>query len=450
MGVLKLNCGCGNKYLPRENGWVNIDIDKSVRSDLRLDLEHDDLPFPDASVDYVLLQDFLEHLTVQRQSSFLSEVFRVLKPFGEVYIQVPHLRILALRYLGYLDAGMQHKLTTRQFAEAIYSPSENIYATHKWGYDEDSLYAALTKIGFAVSYTRSDGGSNLLASARKPTEWVYIPVGGGLGDVFQVYMSNLDDIPTSNGHASAWFKRLRAIKSKYPWLKVRIMFTSHTQAARDLLNTNPYIDDIVTMAVDGPADRWDYMYSGAANINHLWDYKHFAPDPAKIFLTSDDQSQLAKYKPKGKYIVVHPIARLGCRTVPSPLKYKILIRFLSRLYPVIVLGACEQQDVLQYDFSGNGVINLINKTYVRVAYDLVMNASGFVGVHSSLILGAWYKKIRTVCFVPVYHDDGKTTFADFFASDNPTTWGAKEGFNKTITIRNNEFDISDVVEWFRE
>lgn len=448
MGI-KLNCGCGGNILPKSEGWVNIDINGDIKGvDLVLDLEVEDLPYADNSVEEVILQDFLEHLSKARQIPFLREVLRVLKPTARVFIQVPHLRILALRYLGLLDEGMQHALTADQFADSIYGWSHSVAEMHKWGYDEESLYNVLVGIGFVVRSIGSDGGCNMLAWAYKPTEWVFMPIGGGLGDVFQTYISSYDDIPTTVLHTSVWLRRLRHFKSVYPNVKVRIMLTVADDArkqARQLLETNPYIDDIVDMPYTGPPGRWERTYSGAIYIKALWDYKHFEPDPAEIFLTSDDKDIIKRYTPDGGYIAVHPQARMSGRAVPSPDDYKVIIKSLvDRGWYVIILGI---GDSSIYHVDHPKVINLVGKVNIRVSYTLVMNADGFVGTHSCLILGAWYKEVRSVCLVPEYHDDQETKFVDFFASDNPTTWGAKEDFNKTIIV-DHGVNIESIVSWF--
>lgn len=58
------------------------------------DLERDQLPWPDASMDAITCMHLIEHLT--DLSSLLRESYRVLKPGGKIYLETPHPRSLVL------------------------------------------------------------------------------------------------------------------------------------------------------------------------------------------------------------------------------------------------------------------------------------------------------------------------------------------------------------------
>lgn len=55
------------------------------------------LPFPDASFDRALCLDVLEHLAYEDQPRALAELFRVLRPGGELLVSVPNLAHLQSR-----------------------------------------------------------------------------------------------------------------------------------------------------------------------------------------------------------------------------------------------------------------------------------------------------------------------------------------------------------------
>jgi SAM-dependent methyltransferase len=55
------------------------------------------LPFPDASFDRALCLDVLEHLSYAEQPGALAELFRVLRPGGELLVSVPNLAHLQSR-----------------------------------------------------------------------------------------------------------------------------------------------------------------------------------------------------------------------------------------------------------------------------------------------------------------------------------------------------------------
>lgn len=76
--IRKLNLGCGTKILA---GYENYD--KEVNLDKKL-------KFKDNSIDYILIEDVLEH--VNNPEYTLSELKRILKIGGILEIHVPHYR----------------------------------------------------------------------------------------------------------------------------------------------------------------------------------------------------------------------------------------------------------------------------------------------------------------------------------------------------------------------
>lgn len=78
---VKLNFGCG---LDVKEGFINIDID----SNMKMDMNCFPYPFETDSVDYILCNHVLEHLS--KPTEVISEFFRILKPKGKCKISVPH------------------------------------------------------------------------------------------------------------------------------------------------------------------------------------------------------------------------------------------------------------------------------------------------------------------------------------------------------------------------
>jgi len=74
--MIKINLGCGYRKI---EGLVNIDNRSEVNPDLVCDVLTG-LPFDDDSVDYVLANDFLEHIPNGQTVQVIEEIFRVLKP----------------------------------------------------------------------------------------------------------------------------------------------------------------------------------------------------------------------------------------------------------------------------------------------------------------------------------------------------------------------------------
>ena len=87
--ALKLNLGCGMNLLP---GFINVD--KFGAPDVKHNLETFPWPWPDNSVEHVVMQHVLEHLgqTTETYFKIISELYRICKGGGKIYITVPHPR----------------------------------------------------------------------------------------------------------------------------------------------------------------------------------------------------------------------------------------------------------------------------------------------------------------------------------------------------------------------
>ena len=86
---LKLNLGCGQKKLP---GWVNVDAQPLEDPDVVADLAVGVWPFETSSVDEVLAEHILEHLSSEGFMHFMKELHRVCKPGAKVKVLLPHPR----------------------------------------------------------------------------------------------------------------------------------------------------------------------------------------------------------------------------------------------------------------------------------------------------------------------------------------------------------------------
>ena|SRR3990167_572623 len=90
MENIALNIGSG-KIRPKIDGvlWVNMDIDERVRPDVCRDVLRG-IPFNDNYFDAVLCSHFLEHFGGDDFIFVMSELHRVLKPWGELHILSPY------------------------------------------------------------------------------------------------------------------------------------------------------------------------------------------------------------------------------------------------------------------------------------------------------------------------------------------------------------------------
>lgn len=108
-GKCCLDIGSDNgviSYLLRQRGghWKSADLDgKAVQAIRRLvqtevyQLDGGRTPFATDTFDRVAIVDFLEH--IPDDAGFIREMYRILKPGGELIVNVPHLKVGLLRRL---------------------------------------------------------------------------------------------------------------------------------------------------------------------------------------------------------------------------------------------------------------------------------------------------------------------------------------------------------------
>ena len=124
----KINIGCGTNVL---EGWENYELQPNPLSGIgELDITKP-LPFQDASVDFILIEHVLEHVTGPQAFRFMQEAHRVLCKDGILRICVP--------WLAYLTKEERVGIITLH--------------GHLMVYSNNSLYLMLDTAGFAVVRT---------------------------------------------------------------------------------------------------------------------------------------------------------------------------------------------------------------------------------------------------------------------------------------------------------
>jgi SAM-dependent methyltransferase len=103
-------------YLLRRQGgkWKSADLDEKAVRAIR-DLVHDAVfqidgektPFKDNEFDRVIIVDFLEH--IRTDADFARELFRILKPGGELIVNVPYAKNSFLRTLRHVIGETDEK-----------------------------------------------------------------------------------------------------------------------------------------------------------------------------------------------------------------------------------------------------------------------------------------------------------------------------------------------------
>ena len=144
-GLLKLNCGSGQRPFDRKLGWTNIDAQERWQPDLVCDAAH--LPYEAGSAGIVVLHHVLEHFGCGEGLGLLQEAHRVLAPGGSLLVFVPDLQAMCQRWL----AG---SFDTQLFMTSVYGAYMGDEADrHKWGFTNTTLHKAIQDAACA-----NDGG----------------------------------------------------------------------------------------------------------------------------------------------------------------------------------------------------------------------------------------------------------------------------------------------------
>ena len=151
--LVKLNLG---SFLDMfYEGWINIDIlplHEFAKAQAYNFLQHDvttGLPYKDKSVDIIMSNHMLEHITRDDGKKLLAECYRVLKSGGIIRFSVPDTKLITQKYMDgdineyrYINVGVEQ---AEDDAEAYYSL---LLSGHLTIFDEQSLTKMLENAGF--------------------------------------------------------------------------------------------------------------------------------------------------------------------------------------------------------------------------------------------------------------------------------------------------------------
>ncbi len=131
----KVQFGCGGNRL---EGWENYDSDVDISKPL---------PFEPTSVDAVLAEHVLEHISIQEAWNFLEECHRIMRQGAFIRIAVPSVsRIYALADEEYFSFIKKHGWGEANRKDAIKSIIFN--HGHQTIWEQSSLIAIMEIMGF--------------------------------------------------------------------------------------------------------------------------------------------------------------------------------------------------------------------------------------------------------------------------------------------------------------
>ena len=160
---LRLNLGCGSDI---HVGYANIDARLLPGVDIVRDLEKDPIPFPDGTVQYIKMQDFLEHLSWRKVADFIRQVYNKLKPNGWVFIQSPDIDAIYQTAVSKRDYRGSFKYRFEAISYLIGGGQDYPENTHKSFFTIESIEELLKDVGFKYIHCKN-AGTNLQCVARK-------------------------------------------------------------------------------------------------------------------------------------------------------------------------------------------------------------------------------------------------------------------------------------------
>jgi len=94
---LRLNLGCGRRQI---DGWTGVDV-RNYGQDHIADIRR--LPFADESADAIMAIHVLEHFYLWEVQGLMAEWVRVLRPDGELIVEVPDIFLAVSRMANGVD-----------------------------------------------------------------------------------------------------------------------------------------------------------------------------------------------------------------------------------------------------------------------------------------------------------------------------------------------------------
>lgn len=133
----KVQFGCGGNHL---EGWENYDWEVDITKSL---------PFADDSIDCILAEHVVEHVSIHDAWNFFEECYRILRKGGIIKIAVPCAsQIFRLADQEYFDFVAKHGWGAPTRKDAVKSIIFNHGHLTIW--ERDSLDAIMQCMGFSI------------------------------------------------------------------------------------------------------------------------------------------------------------------------------------------------------------------------------------------------------------------------------------------------------------
>ena len=245
--------------------------------------------------------------------------------------------------------------------------------------------------------------------ARRPAQIskLFVPTGGGLGDVVRVYFKE-----------EPHWGYLKSIKELYPDTKIKILSSCHTPQVEEFFKHNPYIDKFQEFGwiVDGNPLVQRYRQGHLHISNAIKHYGNSIKWEQPVLHVSKEDIDIVNeiVTNSNGIITMHPFAIRSA--MPIDEFHHMTNRLIDEFgYTVVYLGATYNRyhnlnlepsftfggDMIEEsDFERPGLFNLLNKSNCRVGYRLIEICDGFIGHCSCFNIAAWIHAKKSVVFSP--------------------------------------------------
>lgn len=162
--TVRLNLGCGGDV---REGFLNLDLHSNAPGVTRGDVRKLDLAFQEGSVDEIVAQDILEHMSHREVHDVLAMWCRLLKPGGTIEIRVPDIE-------KQIDCYLEGPWDLAIFNHMVYAGQEHPGNYHCCCFHMMALQEALEKNGVDVVEGKymHNGITGDIATSNNPNLWV--------------------------------------------------------------------------------------------------------------------------------------------------------------------------------------------------------------------------------------------------------------------------------------
>ena len=138
---MRLNIGCGRRVLA---GWVNCDVQANPLAPYPPEILGDarSIPLDDGCADTVMALHLIEHFYLWEVAAVLAEWHRLLKPKGQLILELPNIEAACRNLLN----GMNDQMAMWP----LYGDPQHKdhFMCHHWGYTPKTIKALLSDNGF--------------------------------------------------------------------------------------------------------------------------------------------------------------------------------------------------------------------------------------------------------------------------------------------------------------